>query len=112
MAQITDATPISFLTVGQLETLTRQWVREETASMKADAPAPTSKRHVYGLAGLAKLLGCSETTACKVNTSGVIDAALTRLGNLLIFDADLVLELIKKHEDDKKTKNAKRSRTK
>lgn len=107
---ITDATPVSFLTVGQLETLTRQWVREEAANLQGDAAPKTSKRHVYGLAGLAKLLGCSETTACKVNTSGVIEPALTRLGNLLIYDADLVLELIKKHEDNKKAKHGRRSK--
>lgn len=45
------------------------------------------------------MLGCSVTRACQINTSGVIEPALTRLGNLLIFDADLVLSLLKENND-------------
>ncbi len=97
--KINDATPIAMLTVGQLEELTRSWVRGELASMQGGAPEDTNKRYVYGLKGLAKLLGCSKTKACQINTSGVIEPALTRLGNLMIYDADLVLELIQKHKD-------------
>lgn len=102
--KINDATRIIDLTVGQLEVLIRSWVRsEEEASAKADDDRQ-DKRHVYGLKGLAKLLGCSTTSACKINTSGIIEPALTRLGNLLIYDSDMVLDLIKKHKDRRKGK--------
>lgn len=97
-AKINDATRIIDLTVGQLEDLTRAWVRSEVANTKA-GEGHQDKRHVYGLKGLAKLLGCSVTRACQINTSGVIEPALTRLGNLLIFDADLVLSLLKENND-------------
>lgn len=97
-SNINDATRIIDLTVGQLEDLTRTWVRSEVATAKAGEDHQ-DKRHVYGLKGLAKLLGCSVTRACQVNTSGIIDAARTRLGNVLIYDADLVLELIQKYND-------------
>lgn len=100
--RINDATPIAMLTVGQLEELTRSWVRGELASIQAGASQTTGKRHVYGLKGLAQLLGCSKTKACQINTSGVIDAALVKLGNLLIYDADLVLELLQQHNDGRK----------
>lgn len=100
---INDATRIIDLTVGQLEVLIRSWVRSEEASAKADDDRQ-DKRHVYGLKGLAKLLGCSTTSACKINTSGIIEPALTRLGNLLIYDSDMVLDLIKKHKDRRKDK--------
>lgn len=102
-AKINDATRIIDLTVGQLEDLIRSWVRSEEASAKADDDRQ-DKRHVYGLKGLAKLLGCSTTSACKINTSGIIEPALTRLGNLLIYDSDMVLDLIKKHKDRRKDK--------
>ena len=102
-AKINDATRIIDLTVGQLEVLTRAWVRSEMASAKADDDRQ-DERHVYGLKGLAKLLGCSTTSACKINTSGIIEPALTRLGNLLIYDSDMVLDLIKKHKDRRKDK--------
>ena len=101
--KINDATRIIDLTVGQLEGLIRSWVRSEEASAKADDDRQ-DKRHVYGLKGLAKLLGCSTTSACKINTSGIIEPALTRLGNLLIYDSDMVLDLIKKHKDRRKDK--------
>ena len=101
--KINDATRIIDLTVGQLEVLIRSWVRSEEASAKADDDRQ-DKRHVYGLKGLAKLLGCSTTSACKINTSGIIEPALTRLGNLLIYDSDMVLDLIKKHKDRRKDK--------
>ena len=101
--KINDATRIIDLTVGQLEDLTRAWVRSEMASAKAGEDHQ-DKRHVYGLKGLAKLLGCSTTSACKINTSGIIEPALTRLGNLLIYDSDMVLDLIKKHKDRRKGK--------
>ena len=95
--KINDATRIIDLTVGQLEDLTRAWVRSEVAAKAGEGHQV--KRHVYGLKGLAKLLGCSVTRACQINTSGVIEPALTRLGNLLIFDADLVLTLLKENND-------------
>lgn len=101
--KINDATRIIDLTVGQLEDLTRAWVRSEMASAKAGEDHQ-DKRHVYGLKGLAKLLGCSVTRACQVNTSGIIEPALTRLGNMLIYDADMVLELLKKHDDGRPAK--------
>ncbi len=102
--KINDATRIVDLTVGQLEDLTRSWVRSEVAAAKAGEDHQ-DKRHVYGLKGLAKLLGCSVTRACQINTSGVIDAALTRLGNLLIFDADMVLELLQRYNDGRPAKS-------
>lgn len=101
--KINDATRIIDLTVGQLEDLTRNWVRSEMASAKAGEDHQ-DKRHVYGLKGLAKLLGCSVTRACQVNTSGIIEPALTRLGNMLIYDADMVLDLLKKHDDGRPAK--------
>lgn len=102
-AKINDATRIIDLTVGQLEDLTRAWVRSEVANAKA-GESHQDKRHVYGLKGLAKLLGCSVTRACQINTSGVIEPALTRLGNLLIFDADMVLALLKENNDGRPAK--------
>lgn len=101
--KINDATRIIDLTVGQLEDLIRSWIRSEEANAKADDDRQ-DERHVYGLKGLAKLLGCSTTSACKINTSGIIEPALTRLGNLLIYDSDMVLDLIKKHKDRRKDK--------
>lgn len=100
---INDATRIIDLTVGQAEDLFRSWVRNEVASVKASeaAESASNRRHVYGLKGLAKLLGCSVTRACQINTSGDIDPARVKYGNIMIFDADLVLELLRHREEAK-----------
>lgn len=57
--------------------------------------APQVKKHyVFGLAGLAQLLGCSQSSASRIHRSGVIAAATKRSGRILIFDADLVMDLL------------------
>lgn len=60
--------------------------------MEVSAQKP-EKRYVYGLKGLAMLLGCSKTTAARLKASGRIDEAITQVGALLIIDADLALKL-------------------
>jgi hypothetical protein len=53
----------------------------------------TSKKHVYGLVGIAKLFGCSMPTANRIKQSGKIDKAITQIGRKIIVDAELALEL-------------------
>ena len=51
------------------------------------------KRYVYGLAGIARLFGCSLPTANRIKQSGKIDRAITQIGRKIIIDAELALEL-------------------
>lgn len=51
------------------------------------------KRYVYGLAGIARLFGCSLPTANRIEQSGKLNRAITQIGRKIIFDADLALEL-------------------
>ena len=51
------------------------------------------KRYVYGLAGIARLFGCSQPTANRIKQSGKINRAITQVGRKIIVDADLALEL-------------------
>ncbi len=51
------------------------------------------KRYVYGIAGIAKLFGCSMPTAHRIKKSGKIDRAITQIGRKIIVDAELALEL-------------------
>lgn len=60
----------------------------------------TKKHFVYGLDGLAGLVGCGKTKAQKIKNSGVIDDAYTQVGKKLIFDAEKVLTLLKEHQDE------------
>ena len=51
------------------------------------------KRYVYGLAGIARLFGCSLPTANRIKQSGKINRAITQIGRKIIVEADLALEL-------------------
>lgn len=53
---------------------------------------------VYGLAGIAKLFGCSKTTANRIKQSGKIDGAITQVGNTIICDVQKALELAGKKD--------------
>ncbi|MFI3293781.1 MAG: DUF3853 family protein [Rikenellaceae bacterium] len=53
----------------------------------------TKKNHVYGIAGIASLFGCSVPTASRIKKSGVINRAITQIGRKIIVDAELALEL-------------------
>lgn len=53
----------------------------------------SSKKHVYGIAGIARLFGCSMPTANRIKQSGKIDKAITQIGRKIIVDAELALEL-------------------
>ena len=54
------------------------------------------KRYVYGLAGIARLFGCSLPTANRIKQSGKINRAITQIGRKIIVDADLALELARR----------------
>lgn len=71
-----DATPLSFLTVGDL----RQLIGEALS-------VATEPRYVKGLAGLMELFQCSHTQAVRIKASGVIDSAViqqTERGSFLV----------------------------
>lgn len=53
------------------------------------------KHYIYGMKGLAQLLGCSLSTANRIKKSGVINAAISQNNKIIVIDADLALELLK-----------------
>nr|DAQ30655.1 MAG TPA: Protein of unknown function (DUF3853) [Caudoviricetes sp.] len=55
----------------------------------------TTKRLVYGIAGIAQLFNCSMTTANRIKASGKIDKAISQTGRMIAVDADLALQLMK-----------------
>ncbi len=74
------------------------------------APEPNEgvkvKNHyVYGLQGICDLFGCSTATAARIKKSGAIDPALSQVGNTIVVDADLALDLLKakKHVSNRRS---------
>ena len=59
----------------------------------AKASSKEEKRYVYGLAGIARLFGCSLPTANRIKQSGKINRAITQVSRKIIVDAELALEL-------------------
>lgn len=53
----------------------------------------TAKKYVYGIAGIARLFGCSIPTASRIKKSGKIAKAITQIGRKIIVDAEQALEL-------------------
>lgn len=53
------------------------------------------KVYVYGINGLASILGCSRPTAQRIKSSGKLDAAISQSGRTIVIDVDKALELIR-----------------
>ena len=53
------------------------------------------KTYVYGINGLASILGCSRPTAQRINSTGKLDAAISQTGRTIVVDVDKALELIR-----------------
>lgn len=54
----------------------------------------TKKELVYGLDGLAELLGCGKSKAQQVKNSGVLDKAIVQDGKKIIIDKAKALEIL------------------
>lgn len=53
------------------------------------------KEYVYGIAGLAKLIGCSTSHAARLKAQGIFDEAIIQRGRKIIIDKELALDLFK-----------------
>lgn len=91
METISPDTRIIDLTIGEL----MEFLGRETV-VKTDCMPSRERRLVYGIAGIAQLFNCSKATANRIKQSGKIDKAITQVGNKIVVDADMALELNKK----------------
>ena len=55
----------------------------------------TPKHYVYGIAGIAKLFGCSIPTAQRIKNSGEIDDAISQIGGVIVVDSEYALDLLR-----------------
>lgn len=84
--KIDGNTPIWQLTVSEFMDILKE-IQQQPIIQQPE------KRFVYGLTGIAKLFGCSRTTASEIKRSGVIDGAITQVGRTIVVDAELALDL-------------------
>ena len=97
--------PLFQCTLGDLKAILTDIQIGENQEIISDK---VNRRYVYGIAGLAKLFGCSLPTAQRIKSSGEIDDAISQIGSIIIIDADYALDIIKlskKYRKSLKLKN-------
>lgn len=90
-----DNKPIIQATLGDLKEMIEDMFATPTDYPHDDKPSEVNRHLVYGLAGLAKLLGVCKSTASKIKSSGILNPAISQHGKVIVIDADLALELMK-----------------
>ena len=88
-----DATPIWQRSVGEFKEL----LHHKAPQVVATPTEHQAGEFVYGIAGLARFLQVSKTTAQKLKSSGALDKAITQVGRQTIINKTQVLEILKKH---------------
>ena len=97
-------------TLGDIKQMISDAVRE--AALTAIAENEENRRNfVYGLKGLALLLGCSISTAERLRQSGILDQAIIAHKGLLVIDADMALDLLRAAGKHTLINKAKRNST-
>ena len=67
----------------------------EKQPAKVPAKVVPERHYEHGIAGIAKIFGCSIPTANRIKKSGVIDSAITQVGRKIVVDSELALSLTK-----------------
>lgn len=57
-----------------------------------------NKNYVYGIKGIAKLFGCSISSANRIKKEGIIEEAIIQNGRKIIVDAELAISLMKNYK--------------
>ena len=98
--------PLGALTVQELLNILAPLIsRQQSTQPVSSEQTNDNKRYVYGLAGLARLVGCSIVTANRIKKRGVINKAISQVGRKIIIDADLALELLNCSRESNPRKN-------
>ncbi|WP_417430096.1 DUF3853 family protein [Halpernia sp.] len=85
--------PIWQLTIGELvDILDSRAPKVERETIEL---TDNKAKYVYGLSGLATILGCSKNHAGKLKSTGMFDEAIIQNGRKIIIDSEKALELFK-----------------
>lgn len=83
-------TPIWQLTLGDF---LQAFQKYTDPSNKIEIETVEKKEYVYGINGLADLIGCSKTHASRLKKQGIFDEAIIQRGRTIIIDKEKALEL-------------------
>ncbi len=90
-----DNTPLIQLTVGELVSILERKIEDKIKESTVSIDS-TKKEYEYGIVGLAKILGCSKTSAQRYKSSGIFDEAISQTGRSIVIDKQKVLEIMNK----------------
>ncbi len=82
--------PLFQLTAEEFFKLTEKFLEDKLPQQESEEKR---KRYVYGIAGIAEIFNCSQTTAQKIKNSGKIDESISQVGRKIIVDVDKAIEL-------------------
>lgn len=100
--------PLFQCTLGDFKEILTIALRDNELDSKGNIKS-VPKQLFYGIAGIAKLFGCSESTAQKIKSSGKIDDAISQIGDIIVVDGDYALDLLRVSKKYR-TKNLNRSK--
>lgn len=83
-------TPIWQLTLGEF---IQELQRVIENPKQTEEPVTETKEYVYGISGLAKLIGCSISHAGRLKRQGVFNGAISQRNRTIIIDKEKALEL-------------------
>lgn len=68
---------------------------KEAINESGQSSSKNKKTYVYGMSGLASILGCSIPTANRIKSKGKLDAAISQVGRTIVIDVEKALDLIR-----------------
>ena len=71
-------------------------------SSPQSASKSIEQKYIYGLKGIAKLFGCSVSSARRLKQSGKINDAIIQEGRKIIVEVDKALQLVKNHKIERR----------
>lgn len=89
--------PIFSITLGDLKMIINEVLAEREADKEVQKFLDGGKAYVYGIDGLAELLGVSRSTAQRIKNSGKLDPAISQTGHVIVINASMALDLMRKN---------------
>ncbi len=87
--ELTDETPISFLTVKELKEILGTTGHSEVVQVQTNNP----DEYVYGMLGLRELFRCSHTTAWRLKQT-ILKPAIIQHGRKFMIEKKMALKLV------------------
>lgn len=90
--------PLFQSTLGDLVEVLKEeldFANESGKDEKGNTLSSGSRHYVRGMKELAKALHCSTSTAQRIKSSGVIDAAISQNGKVVVIDVELALDILR-----------------